>query len=56
MIRVLIKYNIKILDIKDDIGKAEGNPLLLDGLHPNDAGYQKIAQLIVQYINNYLLK
>ena len=53
MIKVLLKYNIRILDIKDDFGKAEGNPLLLDGLHPNDLGYQKIAQLIVQFINNY---
>lgn len=56
IIRVLLKYSINILDIKDDIGKAEGNPLLADGLHPNDDGYRKIAALIVQYINNYFKK
>lgn len=56
IIKVLIKYDINILDIKDDIGKAEGNPLFIDGLHPSDAGYQKIASLIVQYINNHFLK
>ena len=56
IIKVLLKYSIKILDIKDDIGKAEGNPLFIDGLHPNDAGYQKIAALVIQYINNHFLK
>ena len=56
IIRVLIKYGIAIFDIKDDIGKAEGNPLLLDGLHPNDDGHKKIASLVIQYINNHFLK
>ena len=56
IIKVLIQYDINILDIKDDIGKAEGNPLFIDGLHPSDAGYQKIAALIIQYVNNHFLK
>ena len=47
---VVGSYGIKILDIKDQMGKAEGNPLLCDGLHPNDAGHQKLAELISEYI------
>lgn len=56
IMKVLLEYNISILDIKDDIGKAEGNPLLEDGLHPNDDGYRKIATLVIQYINNHFFK
>ena len=46
---------IRILDIKDEIGRAEDNPLIADGLHPNDAGHARMAELIVQYIKNVLL-
>lgn len=50
MEEVINKYDIKILDIKDEIGKAENNPLIADGLHPNDLGHKKIAELISKYI------
>lgn len=50
MVEVLNKYDIKIFDIKDKIGKGENNPLLEDGLHPNDKGYQVIAELVCEYI------
>ena len=50
MVEVLNKYGIKVLDIKDKIGKGEDNPLLLDGLHPNDDGHQLIAELVCDYI------
>ena len=52
MEEVLNKYGMIILDIKDEFGQAENSPLLADGLHPNDAGHFKIAELIVNYINN----
>ena len=39
-----------------EIGKAEGNPLIADGLHPNDEGHEKIARLILSYIEANLVK
>ncbi len=50
MVEVLNKYQMKILDIKDILGKAENNPLLADGLHPNNAGHKLIAELICNFI------
>lgn len=50
MREVLNKYAIDIFDIKDDIGKAENNPLIADGLHPNDKGHKKIAELVANHI------
>ena len=50
MLKVLQKYDIKVLDIKDKVGKGENNPFLVDGLHPNDKGHQLIATLICEYI------
>lgn len=44
------EYQIDYLDIKDKIGKAEKNPLLEDGLHPNDKGHLLLAELIRDYI------
>ena len=44
------KYDIRYLDIKDKVGIAEKNPLLQDGLHPNDEGHALIAKLISDYI------
>ena len=52
MYKVLNKNNIKILDLKDEMGKADNNPLLEDGLHPNDEGHDKLARLIVNYIKS----
>ena len=56
LMEVVNSYNIKTLDIKDIIGKAENNPLIDDGLHPNNAGHHRIAELISGYIKNILLK
>lgn len=50
MTEVLKKRHIEIFDIKDIIGKAENNPLIYDGLHPNDEGHKKIAELVVNFI------
>ena len=47
---VLNKYEITCLDFRKEIGKAENNPLLQDGLHPNDKGHELVAQLLVNYI------
>ena len=54
MVKVLNNRGIGILDIKDEIGKAENNPLIYDGLHPNDAGHKKIAKLVVNFIKDKL--
>lgn len=56
MAEVLKERNITMFDIKDEIGKAENNPLIEDGLHPNDLGHNKIANLISNYIKDTLLK
>ncbi|MBP5216233.1 MAG: SGNH/GDSL hydrolase family protein [Bacilli bacterium] len=49
-------FGVRVFDIKDEIGKAENNPLIADGLHPNDKGHEKIADLIVNYIKTVLSK
>ena len=49
---VLDKYQIKYLDFRQEIGKAENNPLLFDGLHPNDLGHEVLANLIAGYIKS----
>ena len=54
MVKVLNNRGIEILDIKDEIGKAENNPLIYDGLHPNDEGHKKIAKLVVNFIEDKL--
>ena len=48
------KYDIKTLDIKDIIGKPMNNSLFADGIHPNDLGHRKIAELISEYIRTIL--
>ena len=48
--KVLQKYDIELLDLKDKFGKAENNPLYFDHVHPSDAGHKKLAELIVAYI------
>lgn len=55
MVEVLKDRNIKVLDIKDEIGKPEKNPLIADGLHPNELGHKKIADLVVNYIKENLI-
>lgn len=47
---IVLKHDIALLDFKEEIGKAENNNLFEDGLHPNNAGHDKIARIIVQYI------
>ena len=48
------QFGVHLLDITDEIGPAEGNPLLGDGLHPNDEGHHKIATLICEYIQSLI--
>ena len=47
-------YGVHILNIVEEFGRAEGNPLIADGLHPNSQGHLKIAQLICDYINKLI--
>jgi lysophospholipase L1-like esterase len=51
---VLDKYQIKYLDIRDNLGRAEDNPLFQDGIHPSDEGHELIAQQLVDYIRSEL--
>ena len=53
MVEVLTNRKITILDLKDEMGRPEGNPLIADGLHPNDEGHKKIAVLISNFIKNH---
>ena len=50
LIEVVKSFDIKLLDIKDIIGRGENNPLLVDGLHPNEEGHRVIAKLISDYV------
>ena len=51
MTEVLNKYDIEVLDIKDQVGKPKDTNNFEDGLHPNDAGHRKIAELLVNFIS-----
>ena len=50
LIEIVKSFDIKLFDIKDIIGKGENNPLLADGLHPNDEGHRVVAKLICDYV------
>ena len=45
-------YGIECLDLKDEMGDPEKVDLYEDGLHPNNKGHQKLAELIVNYVKN----
>ena len=53
---IATNYGINIYDIKDKIGRAENNPLIADGLHPNDKGHQIIAELLADYFKNIAIQ
>ena len=50
--KIVKQYGIAVLDIKDKIGRAENNPLIADGLHPNDEGHHYLARLLADYFRN----
>ena len=50
LVDIVKSYDIKIFDMKEEMGPGENNPLFEDGLHPNDLGHQKMAELLVDYI------
>ena len=47
---VVEKNDIKYFDVKDQFGKPEDTDLFSDGLHPNDKGHQKLAEILANYI------
>ena len=49
---IVTKNNIDILDIREEMGPGICNPLLHDGLHPNEKGHKRLAELICEYIKN----
>lgn len=48
---LLEKHNIEYFDFREEIGDAKDNPLLGDGLHPNDKGHKKLAELICEKLD-----
>lgn len=48
------KYNLEVIDMYNDAGisKDNINDFTVDGLHPNDAGNQKIANVITDFLRN----
>ena len=49
---VLDKNGVAYLDIKDNMGRAEDNPLFQDGIHPSDEGHELLAHYVVDYIQS----
>lgn len=47
---VVESYGITVLDIKDQVGRPENTNNFEDGLHPNDSGHRKIAEILVNFI------
>lgn len=55
LMTVAKKNNVYVLDLAEDFGPGINNPLLSnDGLHPNDAGHKRIAELIVNYLKSII--
>lgn len=56
IIKEVASFNkIDILHFEEEIGTRETKPYISeDGLHPNDLGHEKIAQLIARYVKNKL--
>ena len=54
LVDIVNNYGLKIFDIKEEMGRGENNPLLADGLHPNDLGHHKIAELLTEYIKKLI--
>ena len=50
MVKVLNKNHVEYLDVKDEFGRPEQCDLFSDGLHPNDKGHEKLADIIAKYI------
>ena len=51
------KYSLPVLDLYANAGiypdiEASKNAWTADGLHPNDAGYKKIAGIIQKFLEN----
>ena len=46
------RNNLKCLDIREEMGPAFNNPYFEDGLHPSDAGHQRLGELIANYIKS----
>lgn len=51
MTEILEKYDIEALDIKDLVGKPKDTYYFADGLHPNDDGHRKIAEILANFIS-----
>ena len=50
MLEVLNKEKVEYWDIKDELGDPNSD-LFYDGLHPNDKGHERIAEIIINRLN-----
>ena len=51
------QYDIPVLDVYEKLGINPNNEMdkynyTTDGLHLNEAGHEKLADLIIEFINN----
>ena len=42
---------MSMLDVKDLMGKPEDTDLYADGLHPNDKGHAKLAEILADFVS-----
>lgn len=52
LIAILNKRNVKYIDLWNVFEDFSENGYFVDGLHPNDKGHEKIAQMIAEFIKN----
>jgi lysophospholipase L1-like esterase len=52
--RLAQELNVPLVDVHDAFLAGNPDQLLLDGMHPNDAGHQIIAELLQPVIRNLL--
>ena len=53
--KIAVMYSLPVLDLYNNSGINTKNlsAYTNDGLHPNDKGYERIAELAIPFINNY---
>lgn len=53
--KIAIMYSLPVLDLYNNSGINTKNlpTYTNDGLHPNDKGYERIAELAIPFLNNY---
>ena len=50
MSEIVKSYDIDVFDVKDLMGRPEDTDLYADGLHPNDKGHAKLAEILADFV------